>query len=286
MKIDYLIICDENYLIYAKKAMFSLRLKDRISSIHIFIYTNKSHDLRIYEPIIVTKLDLPEYIKTNDIGTYVSTRRAEIISKFCTINDKSITFYLDADTLFLRRIKPSYFSVTNKIFVNTTKSRNPVNRVFLSHFILNIDKTSVSFSQIRDNLEQWALQLKWHEFTKKLIWFDDQKTFGEIFLYVNENEGMDIVKLQDKWGAYGAFLSNSFLISGAAGSKLNTFRSITPYGFCNSLISNAMQHPVFISNFCAKLVLNASLKIGYLAFIYLKLLRLTLSSFKQQFRKL
>lgn len=282
MKLDYVIICSEEYLIYAKKAMFSLRLKDQTSTIHLFIYTNKSNDLRIYEPIIVTKLDLPEFIEANDIGTYVCTRRAEIMRNFCTINDKSITFFLDADTLFLRRIKSSYFKATNKIFVNVTQSTNPVNRIFLSHFIVNIDKTLESFSQIRDQLEQWALRLNWNELTEKLIWFDDQKTFGEIFLNINENKGMNIVKLKNKYGAYGAFLHNSFLISGAAGSKLNTFRSITPYGFCNSLISKAIQRPVFINNFFARFVLNSSIKIGYLAFIYLRLIRLTLSSLKQQ----
>ena len=266
--------------------MFSLRLKDRISTIHLFIYTSKSNNLRIYEPIIVTKLDLPDYIKANDIGTYVCTRRAEIMYKFCTINDKSITFFLDADTLFLRRIKPSYFKATNQIFVNITKSTNPINRVFLSYFIVNIDKTSESFSQISDQLEQWALRLNWNELTKKLIWFDDQKTFGEIFLNINENEGMNIVKLKNKYGAYGTFLHNSLLISGAAGSKLNTFTSITPYGFCNSLISKAMQRPVFINNFFARFGLNSLIKIGYLAFIYLRLLRLTLSSLNNKFSRL
>jgi len=262
--------------------MFSLRLKDRKSTIHLYIYTKKFNDLSIYEPIIVTKLDLPEYIKSHDIGTYVSTRCAEIIRKFCTINDKSITFYLDADILFLRRIKPSYFKATNKIYVNVTESTNPLNRVFLSHFVVNIDKTSESFSQIREQLEQWALRLDWNRLTKKLIWFDDQKTFGEIFLNVNENEGINIVKLQNKYGAYGTFLPNSLLISGAAGSKLNTFRSITPYGFCNSLMSIVIEHPIFINNFFARFFLNSLIKTGYLTFIYLKLLRLTLSSFKQQ----
>jgi hypothetical protein len=286
MKIEYLIICTEEYLTYAKKAMFSLRLKDKSSRVNLFIFTNKLHDLKIFKPIIVTRLALPEHVESKDIGTYVCTRRAEIFRDLCTVNDNSVIFFLDADTLFLRRIKPSQFKEVNRIFVNVTKNSNPKNRVFLSQFMININKSSKTFSEIKDSIDLWAERLKWTSSNDKLNWFDDQITFADTFLNSNENDGVGIVKLGTKYGAYGSFLPHSFIISGAAGSKLNTIKSITPYGFCNSLISKVMKHSYFIEKFCAKLVLNAVMKLGYLIFIYLRLLRLIFSKLKYRINKI
>lgn len=59
--------------------------------------------------------------------------------------------------------------------------------------------------------------------------------------------------------------------------------SNTPYWICNSMISTALNHPVFIQRPTARWVLKHSIKFAYTLFICLRHFRLSLSKFWHRF---
>jgi hypothetical protein len=260
-------------------AMFSLRLHDSSSRINIYLYNCQDEDLENFKPIRVTHRKIPKSIFLKNIPTYMSTRRAEIILEMAndiTVYGKLI-FYIDADTIFLRKINSNSFPRKNAIYLNITANTDQRNRVFLSHFILNLDESVPSGKDMRAKLNLWQQKLEWPAFDLSLDWFDDQVTFAKIFMNTIANSGTHLERLESKYGAYGRFLNDSYLISGAGGSKTNTAMSITPYGVCSTIIIRQLRKTNVLKYAYKRKVLKCVISFNYLMFIYLSKTRLLFS---------
>ena len=145
------------------------------------------------------------------------------------------------------------------------------------HFILNLNESFPGGKELGVKLNLWKQKLEWPAFSLPLNWFDDQVTFGKIFMNRNENSGTYLARLEPKYGAYGKFLNNSYLISGAGGSKTNTAMSITPYGVCSTIISRQSRKTNVLKYVCKRRALKFLVSFNYLLFIYLNRMRLFLS---------